>query len=155
MGEKLDLQQVASLKQEFHRGFVKTCGITLVSLERGRAESRLEISAAHSQQDGFVHAGVMATMADHTAGYASFALVDKKSRILTIEFKINYLRPAVGEILLCRSTVIKEGRQVLVAESEVYDVRHTLERLAAKAMVTLMAVPAEAITAQRTDYRIS
>ena len=63
MGEKLDLQQVASLKQEFHRGFVKTCGITLVSLERGRAESRLEISAAHSQQDGFVHAGVMATMA--------------------------------------------------------------------------------------------
>jgi uncharacterized protein (TIGR00369 family) len=81
-------------------------------------------------------------MADHTAGYAAFSVVDEERRILTMEFNINYLRPALGPGLVCRSRLLKEGRQVLVAESEVYDLRDGREKLAAKAMVTLMAVQA-------------
>jgi len=134
------------LKEEFSQGFVKSCGINLVSLERGRAESSLEITQAHSQQDGFAHAGVMATMADHTAGYAAFSLVTEDFRILTLEFKINFLRPAAGKRLVCRAQVVKEGRNILVSDSEVYDQRDGKEKLVAKALVTLMAVPARNFT---------
>lgn len=134
------------LKEEFFQGFVKSCGINLVSLERGRAESSLEITQAHSQQDGFAHAGVMATMADHTAGYAAFSLVTEDFRILTLEFKINFLRPAAGKRLVCRAQVVKEGRNILVSDSEVYDQRDGKEKLVAKALVTLMAVPARNFT---------
>lgn len=134
-------ERALRLKEEFFQGFVKSCGINLVSLEKGQAESSLEITQAHSQQDGFAHAGVMATMADHTAGYAAFSLVTEDFRILTLEFKINFLRPAAGKRLVCRAQVVKEGRNILVSDSEVYDQRDGKEKLVAKALVTLMAVP--------------
>ena len=143
MDKDLSSERSALLREDFHQGFVKHCGIRLVALERGRGESRLEITENHSQQDRFVHAGVMATMADHTAGYAGFSMVPEDRRILTMEFKINYLRPVAGSSLVCRSRVIKEGRKVLVAESEIYDLRDGTEKLVAKALVTLMAVRAE------------
>ncbi len=106
----------------------------------------VEIAPVHRQQDGFIHAGVMAAMADHTAGYAAFTAVPEGVQILTVEFKINFLKPAFGKKIVCRSRVIRGGRRVLVSESEVFDVREKKETLAAKALVTLMAVPAEKIS---------
>ncbi len=85
----------------------------------------------------------MATMADHTAGYCAFTVVPENVRILTIEFKINFLKPAFGNALRCRSKVIHKGRQVILSESEVYDIRDGSEILVAKGMITLMAVPSE------------
>jgi uncharacterized protein (TIGR00369 family) len=64
----------------------------------------------------------MATMADHTAGYSAFTIVPEEMQILTIEFKINFLKPAVGSELICRSKVIREGKQIIISESEVFDV---------------------------------
>ena len=145
MDKALGEERISNLKEEFSQGFIKTCGISLVSLERGRAESRLEITGAHSQQDDFAHAGVMATMADHTAGYAAFSVVTKDYRILTLEFKINFLRPATGDELVCRARVVMEGKNILVADSEVFSQRNEEEKLVAKALVTLMAVPAKAL----------
>ena len=142
MGKAIGKERVSLLKEEYFQGFIKTCGINLVSLEHGRAESRLEITGAHSQQDDFAHAGVMATMADHTAGYAAFSVVTEEYRILTLEFKINFLRPAKGAGLVCRAQVVKEGKNILVADSEVFSQHKGEEKLVAKALVTLMAVPA-------------
>jgi uncharacterized protein (TIGR00369 family) len=85
----------------------------------------------------------MATMADHTAGYSAFTIVPQGMQILTIEFKINFFRPAFGDALLCRAKVVREGRQIIVSESEVFDLRKEGEIAVAKALVTLMAVPAE------------
>jgi len=141
MDKTLGEERISSLKEEFFQGFIKTCGINLVSLEHGWAESRLEITGAHSQQDGFAHAGVMATMADHTAGYAAFSVVTEDYRILTLEFKINFLRPATGDGLVCRAQVVKEGKNILVADSEVFSQSNGVEKLVAKALVTLVAVP--------------
>ena len=143
MFNEIGRERAEYLKEDFFQGFVQTCGIKLVSLENGAAESSLEIVRAHSQQDGFVHAGVMATMADHTAGYAAFSVVAEDFRILSVEFKINFLRPARGDRLVCRARVVKQGKKILVADSEVYDQRQGIEKLAAKALVTLIAVPAE------------
>ncbi len=145
MERMLSEERTAFLERDFYQGFIKTCGFKLDLLERGRAKSSLEVTEAHSQQDDFVHAGVMATMADHTAGYAAFSVVPEDSRILTLEFKINFLRPAVGDRLICSAKVVKEGKNILVADSEVYSQSDGAEKLAAKALVTLMAVPATAL----------
>ncbi|MBM3300682.1 MAG: PaaI family thioesterase [Deltaproteobacteria bacterium] len=129
------------LKKDYERGFIKFCKLEAVSCEWGRFHSQVRIDETHRQQDGFIHAGVMATMADHTAGYSAFTIVPEDRQILTVEFKINFLRPAFGERLVCRARVIREGRKIIVAESEVFDLRGERETPAAKAMVTLMAVP--------------
>lgn len=131
------------LKADYQRGFIRFCGLEAIQANWGLFESTVKIEEQHRQQDGFIHAGVMATMADHTAGYSAFTIVPEHMQILTIEFKINFLRPAFGEALRCYSKVIRDGRQVIVSESEVFDVRGDREVPVAKAMVTLMAVPKE------------
>jgi acyl-coenzyme A thioesterase PaaI-like protein len=72
--------------------------------------------------------------------------VPENLQILTIEFKINFLRPAYGNSLVCHSRVIREGSQIIISESEVLDIRGQEELLAAKALVTLMAVPRQKLT---------
>jgi uncharacterized protein (TIGR00369 family) len=141
MTMELTPERLEFLKKDYARGFIADLGIKALHLERGYLETQLIISARHRQQDQYIHAGVLATMADHTAGYAAFSLVDETQRILTIEFKINFLRPAFGKSLICKSRILREGGQILVGESEVYDQQPQGEGLAAKAMVTLMAVP--------------
>ena len=138
--DRLDL-----LKEDAVQGFTAYCGLEPVSLAPGRFITRVRIRDCHLQQDGFVHAGVMATMADHTAGYASFSLVPPDQRILTVEYKINFLSPASGDYLECRSRVIKPGKTLLVTESEVYAVRGDKEDLVAKALLTMAAVSQEKV----------
>ena len=134
------LRRFQFLKKDYSQGFIADCGFEAVHYERGRLESRLKVMNRHRQQDNYIHAGVIATMADHTAGYAAFSLVSDEYRILTIEFKINFLEPAHGHTLVCRSRILREGGQILVGESEVFDQRTGEEVLVAKAMVTLKAV---------------
>jgi uncharacterized protein (TIGR00369 family) len=130
------------LKRDYIQGFPAYCGFEVVRVAYGQFESNLKIRPDHRQQDGFVHAGVIATMADHTAGYAAYTTVSEDLRILTIEFKINYFRPATGDAVVCRSSVISNGKKIIVSESEVFSISEGRERLVSKAMVTLMAVPA-------------
>lgn len=130
------------LKREYVQGFPAFCGFEVETVEHGRFATRLHLRPEHLQQDGFVHAGVIATLADHTAGYAAFTTVNAEQRILTIEFKINYFKPAVGESLACRSRVINPGRKIIVSESDVYAVSAGTHKRVSRAMVTLMAVPA-------------
>jgi uncharacterized protein (TIGR00369 family) len=139
------------LARDYRQGFPAHCGFEVDRVESGVFETHLTVRKMHRQQDGFVHAGVMATMADHTAGYAAFTLVPDNQRILTIEFKINYFKPAVGESIICRSRVIHPGKKVLVSESEVYSVHKKSEKLVAKAMVTLMAVVLDQPESKRTQ----
>ena len=73
-------------------------------------------------------------------------MVSEEYRILTIEFKINFLRPAHGDTLVCRSNVIREGSQVIISESEVIDIRGKEKKPVAKALVTLMAVHRDRLT---------
>ena len=130
------------LKRDYIQGFPAYCGFEVDQAAYGRFEASLKIGPDHRQQDGFVHAGVIATMADHTAGYAAYTTVSEECRILTIEFKINYFRPATGEAVVCRSRVISNGKKIIVSESEVFSISGGREQLVSKAMVTLMAVPA-------------
>ncbi len=83
----------------------------------------VEISAPNrrnlSQQDGYVHAGVMATLADSAGGYAALSLLPRGSRVLAVEFKLNFTQPAIGEIVRATGRVRKLGRTIAVCELEV------------------------------------
>lgn len=120
--------------------FAADLGIVLEDLGPGWCRTALALAPRHRQQDGFVHAGVQATLADHTAGGAAGTLVRAGEMVLTAEFKINFLRAAQGERLVCRAAVLKPGKTLIVAESEVYAVRDDAETLVSKAMVTLTPV---------------
>ncbi|MGQ9787546.1 MAG: PaaI family thioesterase [Anaerolineae bacterium] len=130
----------AFLRQDFTRGFPAYCGIQVSHVAYGIFETFLEVRPEHQQQDGFVHAGVMATMADHTGGYAAFTIVPPDKRVLTIEFKINFFKPATGRHLVCRARVINGGQRIIVSEADVFSITEGVEKHVARAMVTLMAV---------------
>ncbi|MFZ2040938.1 MAG: PaaI family thioesterase [Desulfobacterales bacterium] len=140
--------RLAHLKQDFSQGFIAFCGYEAVHAAEGIFHSRLALRADHRQQDGFVHAGVLATMADHTAGYAAFTTVEADQRILTIEFKINFLKPAVGQALACRAQVLQRGRTLIVSEAEVFAVRDDQEKRVAKATFTMIPVAAARLQPQ-------
>jgi uncharacterized protein (TIGR00369 family) len=146
MDENISEERKSFLAEDYSRGFIKYCQFTAEVIKRGFFQSSVKIEEHHRQQDGFIHAGVMATMADHTAGYSAFTIVQEDYQILTIEFKVNFLRPAYGDSLICRSRVIREGNQIIISESEVFDSREGEETLVAKAIVTLMAVQKDRLT---------
>jgi len=149
MTKGISKERASFLANDFSQGFIKYCQFEAIDIKRAYLESKVKIEGHHRQQDGFIHAGVIATMADHSAGYAAFTIVPEDFQILTIEFKINFLRPAYGDTLVCRSRVIREGTKIIISESEVYDLRDSGETIVAKALVTLMAVPKEKLASKR------
>jgi uncharacterized protein (TIGR00369 family) len=121
--------------------FIAALGIELGSFGPGWCETHLSVAPRHLQQDGLIHAGVQATMADHTAGAAAGTLLAPGEIVLTVEFKINLLRPAAGEALRCRAEVVRPGKTLTVAESSVFVVTGAEERLVAKLLATMAFVP--------------
>lgn len=121
--------------------FVADLGIEVVDVDSGRVETRMQIEPRHLQQHGVVHAGVIGTIADHTAGAAGALHLDASQSVVSIEYKVNLLRPAVGDSLRCVAKPLKPGRTVSVAEAEVFaqktEANGVTEKLVAKATVTL------------------
>lgn len=120
--------------------FITDLGIEAVSFEPGACETALTLQRRQLQQDGFVHAGVQATIADHTAGAAAATLIGPDEMILSAEFKINLLRAARGERLTCSARVLKPGNQLTVVESEVFCHQGEERKLVSKATVTLAVI---------------
>jgi uncharacterized protein (TIGR00369 family) len=122
--------------------FISDLGIELESVGDGECVTTLELRDRHRQQDGYVHAGVHATIADHTAGVAAATLLSRHQMVLSVEFKLNLLRAATGERLICRANVLKPGRRLSVVESEVFCVSGGDERLVSKMTATMAYVDA-------------
>ncbi len=122
------------------QGLMHTLGAMLGRVEPGAVEISLPVAAHIGQQHGFVHAGAVAAIADSAAGYAALSLMPPGSGVLTTEFKINLLSPASGERLIARGRVIKAGRTLTLALSEVFAVRDGREKLCAMLTATLMTV---------------
>ena len=129
------------VEQIFARArFVSRLGIEYVDCGPGWCETRMPVDEEVTQHDGYVHAGAIATMADHTAGASGYTLAAAGHIVLTVEYKINLLRPGVGDALRCRAEVLRPGRTATVCESSVYAIADGEEKLIAKALVTLALV---------------
>lgn len=120
--------------------FIRLLGAELVEFSPGICRTKIILNENHQQQDGFVHAGVQATLADHTCGTAAATLIAAGERVLTADFTVNLLRPAQGDVLECDARVIKQGRMLTVAEGEVFAVTDSSRKLVAKVTVTLAIV---------------
>jgi len=117
--------------------FVRDLGIQLNEIEDGYCETTLIPAERHRQQHGLIHAGVLATMADHTSGCAARGAVGPDQDVVSVEFKINFLRPAIADRLRCRGRVLRAGKMLVICEAEVFAERDSEEKLVWKAMVTL------------------
>lgn len=122
--------------------FIRHLGIAVAALSDGSCESAMTVQPFLCQQDGFVHAGVLATIADHTAGAAAGTLIAADETILSSSFDVHLLRPARGEVVTCVSRVVRQGRSLIVCASDV----HCGGKLAVAATVTLAVVKRARLT---------
>ncbi len=119
---------------------MRTLGVSLVRLEPGEVELAMPYAAAFTQQNGFVHAGIITAGLDNACGIAAFSLMPQRCDILTVEFKTNLLAPAHGERFIFRAHVIKPGRTLTVCEARAFAARDGSETLVATMTGTLMAM---------------
>lgn len=122
------------------QGLMATLGASLDTVAPGAVTIALRPTAAISQQHGFVHGGAVSAIADSAAGYAALSLMPADTGVLTTEFKINLLAPASGERILARGRVVKAGRTLTLAQTEVYAESHGREKLVALLTATLITM---------------
>lgn len=101
--------------------FISDLGITMTGFGPDWLETELAIVSRLRQQHGYVHAGVITTLADHTAGGAASALIGSEQSVLTADFTVHLLRPASGDLLRCRGEVVKAGKRLIVTQADVWD----------------------------------
>ena len=135
--KNLDFRNVAA--ETFGRQqAMRTLGISIARLEPGEVDLAMAYSHEFTQQNGFVHAGVITAGLDTACGIAAFTLMPAGSDILTVEFKTNLLAPASGERFFFRATVVKPGRTL--CDARAYAERDGAEHLVATMTGTLMAL---------------
>jgi uncharacterized protein (TIGR00369 family) len=122
--------------------FLRHLGIELAALGPGWAEMVLPVGPHLGQAEGFVHAGAVATMADHASGSAAGTLSTPGQSVLTVEFHIQLLRPAAGESLRCRAEVLRAGSRLIFCEAKVHARGGGEEKLVAAFTSTLALVEA-------------
>lgn len=127
------------VRESFDRqNFMKLINAKLVDVQPGYCEIHVPYDKNLTQQHGFFHAGIVSTVADNTAGYAAFSLMEENSSVLTVEFKINLISPGDGDLLIGKSNVLKNGRTLTICKSEVFIVKDGEEKLCAAAQLTLI-----------------
>lgn len=99
---------------------MQTVGARLTSVAPGVVEIELPFRDDLTQQHGFLHAGIVATIGDNACGYAALSLAPADAAVLTIEYKINLVSPATGERLIARGSVTKPGRTFAVCAADVF-----------------------------------
>jgi uncharacterized protein (TIGR00369 family) len=102
------------------QGLLGLIGAQLASIAPGRVEVMLPFSPNVTQQQGFFHGAAVAAIADVAGGYAALSLMPEGSEVVTIEYKINFVNPAVGERLVAVGDVVRAGRTITVCRVDVY-----------------------------------
>jgi uncharacterized protein (TIGR00369 family) len=120
---------------------MQSLGIAVARLEPGEVDLSMPYSLAWTQQNGFVHAGIITAGLDTACGIAAFTLMPADCDVLTVEFKTNLLTPARGERFVFRAHVVKPGRTLTVCEAQAFAAQGGAENLIATMTGTLMALP--------------
>ncbi len=115
-------------------------GARLTTVEPGRCVIELPVRDDLTQQHGFVHGGVVGMIADSAGGYAGFTLMPADASVLTVEYKINMLAPADGDLLIAIGEVLKPGRTLSIVRAEVFGVQGDRRTRVAAMQQTLMVM---------------
>ena len=119
------------------QSIMQLIGAELTLVEPGVVEISLPYRKDLTQQDGYLHAGIITTIADSAAGYAAFSIMPAGSGVLSVEFKVNLLRPAQGESFLARAEVLKPGKTLTVVRADVFAVQEAERTLIATMLGTM------------------
>jgi uncharacterized protein (TIGR00369 family) len=122
-----------SFAEEIKESFAKQTimgliGAKLTRVEPGIVEIELPYRADLAQQHGYLHAGMVATIADSACGYAAYSLMPANSEVLSVEFKVNLLRPAKGEMFVAAAEVVKSGKTLTIVRADVFGLDHVGQR---------------------------
>ena len=115
-------------------------GARMTRVEPGRVDIELPVREDLGQQHGFVHGGIVGMIADSAGGYAAFTLMPADASVLTVEYKVNMLAPAEGDLLVARGEVLKPGRSLSVVRADVWARRGDKETRVAAMQQTLMVM---------------
>jgi len=122
------------------QGLLRTLGAQLQEVSVGRCVIEVPFSPAVTQQNGYFHGGVVGALADTAGGYAALTVLPAGVDILTLEYKINFLRPALGDRIVAEAHVLKAGRSVTVTRVDVYAERNGERHLCAAAQQSIMKI---------------
>ena len=139
--QSLDPEFEAKVRERFLRqAFMQHLGAQMTAVAPGRCEIRAPYRADLTQQHGFFHAGVSGSIADSASGYAAFTLMPTQSSVLTVEYKLNLVAPAMGQWLVARAEVLRNGKTLKVCRADVFGVKDGAETLCATMLSTIMTM---------------
>ncbi|MEU9622944.1 PaaI family thioesterase [Streptomyces sp. NPDC088251] len=122
------------------QGLMGHLGARMTHIGPGCVHIALPSRPEVTQQHGYFHAGATSAIADTAGGYAAFTLFPENTEVLTVEYKINLLAPAVGDRIEAVGTVLKSGRTLTVCKLEVFGVQDGRRKLVANGQQTLIRV---------------
>lgn len=117
-----------------------TIGAKLARVAPGEVEIELPFREDLTQQHGYLHAGIVAAVVDTASGYAALTLAPAGAEVVSVEFKLNLLSPAVGERFVARARVKRAGRNVTVCAGDLFAVAGDAEKMVATMLATIMTV---------------
>ncbi|MBI3652995.1 MAG: PaaI family thioesterase [Acidobacteria bacterium] len=131
----------AQVRASFARqGLMTNIGACLTSILPGEVEIEVAWREDLTQQQGFVHGAIIAAIVDTACGYAAFTLMPPDVEVVTVEFKINFIAPAIGDKVMARGRVTKAGKTLTVCAGDAFAVQHGKEKLVATLQATMMTV---------------
>jgi uncharacterized protein (TIGR00369 family) len=132
----------ARVRESFSRQrHMATLGAEIVFIAPGEVHLALPFAEQFCQQNGFMHAGAIASVADSANGYAAYTLAPPDTDVLAVEFKINLLAPARAEGFLACARVLRAGRTLTVCQAEVFTTGATERLLIATMLSTIIVRP--------------
>jgi uncharacterized protein (TIGR00369 family) len=126
------------------QGLMSTLDAEMTSVGTGTVEIRCSFDAKWTQQNGFVHAGVITSILDSACGYAALSVAPATNEVLSVEFKVNLLAPAMGETFVARAVVKRAGKTLTICSADAYALNGGREKLVATMLATMMNVAEKA-----------
>ncbi len=126
------------------QGLMRLLGAEVVEAAEGRCVIEVPFSERLTQQERYFHGAVTGAIADTAGGYAALTLAPPDREVLTVEYKVNFLAPALGEKLVARGEVLTSGRRLFVCKAEVFAVADGQESVCAAALQTFSLSPVRA-----------
>ncbi|MCA1615772.1 MAG: PaaI family thioesterase [Acidobacteria bacterium] len=129
----------ARIRENFgQQRVMRLIGATLSRVEPGAVSILLPYRGDLTQQDGYIHAGIITTVADSACGYAAYTLMPAGSNVLSVEFKVNLLRPAAGDTFVAEAQVIKAGGTLTVTRCDIHGRSADQSKLIATMLATMI-----------------
>ena len=119
---------------------MKTLGAEISVLDHGQVEISVRYRPTLTQQNGFIHAGVLTSILDSACGYAAMSVGPEKHDVLSVEFKVNLLAPAKGERFVARAAVKRAGKNLTVCTADAFAIQNGQEKVVATMLATMMNI---------------